>query len=421
MTTNLVYVGWNHRGAPLELRERLAFTPDRAIEALEGLFKEEILTEGAIVSTCNRAEIYGVTTREDELAALSAYFARFHQIEPEVLRSTGQSARGDSTVRHLFRVASGLDSMVLGEAQILGQVRDAYRLAVSARAARSVTNKLFQSAIDCGRRVRNETALGTRPTSIPGIALSLAGRIFEKLQGKRVLLLGAGEVAELTTRLLVEDGVTDIRIANRSPEKAAALAESAGGKAVPWERRAEEYGQVDVIVSATGAPEPVLKAADLAKALGRRRGPLLILDLAVPRDVEPEVDALSDVYRYDVDALRTLAEKNTAERRAEVPKAEALIEEAVLRFNEWWSGLLQVDVMKGLRETLESLRKDELSRYAGKLSRLSEEDRKLVERMTETLVAKILHGPTVGLKEGDASERLERANAVRALFGLGGK
>ena len=421
MTTNLVYVGWNHRGAPLELRERLAFTPDRAIQALEGLFKEEILTEGAIVSTCNRAEIYGVTTRDDELAALSGYFGRFHQIEPEVLRSTGQSARGDSTVRHLFRVASGLDSMVLGEAQILGQVRDAYRLAVTARAARSVTNKLFQSAIDCGRRVRNDTALGTKPTSVPGIALSLAGRIFEKLQGKRVLLLGAGEVSELTTRLLVEDGVTDIRIANRSAEKAAALAESAGGKAVPWDKRAEEYGQVDVIVSATGAPEPVLKAADLAKALGRRRGPLLILDLAVPRDVEPEVDAISDVYRYDVDALRTLAEKNTAERRAEVPKAEALVEEAVLRFNEWWSGLLQVDVMKGLRESLETLRKGELERYAGKLSRLSEDDKKTVERLTETLVAKILHGPTVGLKEGDASERLERANAVRALFGLGGK
>ncbi|HKC24060.1 MAG TPA: glutamyl-tRNA reductase, partial [Thermoanaerobaculia bacterium] len=251
--TNLVYVGWSHRGAPLELRERLAFTPDRAVEALEGLFKEEILTEGAIVSTCNRAEIYGVTAREDELAALSGYFARFHSIDGAWLLSTGQSARGDSTVRHLFRVTSGLDSMVLGEAQILGQIRDAYRLAVTARAARSVTNKLFQSAIDCGRRVRNETALGTRPTSVPGVALSLAGRIFESLAGCRVLLLGAGQVSELTTRLLVEDGVTDIRFANRSAEKAAALAESAGGKAVPWERRAEEYGQVDVIVSATGA------------------------------------------------------------------------------------------------------------------------------------------------------------------------
>ena len=420
--TNLVYVGWNHHAAPLELRERLAFTPDKAVEALEGLFREEILTEGAIVSTCNRAEIYGVTAREDELAALSSFFARFHKIEPEIVRSSAQCARGDSTVRHLFRVASGLDSMVLGEAQILGQVREAYRLAVTARAARTVTNKLFQSAIDCGRRVRNETGLGTRPTSVPGIALSLAGRIFESLAGKRVLLLGAGEVSELTTRLLVEDGVTDIRIANRSLEKAEALAKASGGTAVPWDRRSEEYGQVDVIVSATGAPEPVLTADALKKALGRhRRGPLLILDLAVPRDVEKEVDAIEDVYRYDVDALKTLADRNTAERRAEVPKAETIIEEAVLRFNDWWGGLLQVDVMRGLRERLDAMRKDELARYAGKLSRLGEEDRKLVERMTETLVAKILHGPTVGLKEGDASERLARAEAVRALFGLDGK
>jgi glutamyl-tRNA reductase len=417
--TNLVYVGWSHRGAPLELRERLAFTPDRAAEALEGLFREEILTEGAIVSTCNRAEIYGVTAREDEVAALSGYFARFHRVDGEWLRTTGQSGRGDSTVRHLFRVASGLDSMVLGEAQILGQIRDAYRLAVTARAARTVTNKLFQSAIDCGRRVRTETALGTKPTSVPGIALSLAGRIFESLAGRRVLLLGAGEVSELTTRLLVEDGVTDIRIATRSPEKAAALAASAGGKAVPWERRAEEYGQVDVIVSATGAPEPVVTADALKRALGRpRRGPLLVLDLAVPRDVEPAVDEIADVYRYDVDALKSLAEKNTADRRAEVPKAEGIVEEGVLRFNEWWGGLLQGDVVRGLRERLDAMRKDELERYAGKLSRLSEEDRKLVERMTETLVAKILHGPTVGLKEGDASDRLERAAAVRALFGL---
>jgi glutamyl-tRNA reductase len=420
--TNLVYVGWNHHAAPLELRERLAFTPDRAVEALEGLFREEILTEGAIVSTCNRAEIYGVTAREDELAALSAYFAKFHQIAPEILQSTGQCARGDNTVRHLFRVASGLDSMVLGEAQILGQVREAYRLAVSANAARTVTNKLFQSAIECGRKVRNDTALGTKPTSVPGIALSLAGRIFDSLEGKRVLLLGAGEVSELTTRLLVEDGVTDIRIANRSLAKAEALAQAAGGRAVEWDRRAEEYGQVDVIVSATGSPDPVITADVLKKSLGRhRRGPLLILDLAVPRDVEKDVDEIEDVYRYDVDALKQLAERNTAERRAEVPKAEAIIEEAVLRFNEWWGGLLQVDVMRGLRERLDAMRRDELARYAGKLSRLSEEDRKVVERMTETLVAKILHGPTVGLKDGDASERLGRAEAVRALFGLGKK
>jgi glutamyl-tRNA reductase len=415
-----VYVGWSHKGAPLDLRERLAFTPERAVEALEGLFREGLLSEGAIVSSCNRAEIYGLTERENELEALCAYFSRFHRVDGDWLMRTGQSGRGDQTVRHLFRVASGLDSMVLGEAQILGQVRDAYSLAVSAHAARAVTNKLFQSAIDCGRRVRTETALGLRPTSVPGVALSVASRIFESLSGRRVLLLGAGDMAELTARILVKDGVTDIRIANRSIEKAERIAQETGGRAVPWERRAEEYGQVDVILSATGASDPVITADGLKRSLaGHRRGPLLILDLAVPRDVETAVDELPDVYRYDVDALAGLAEKSVGERRAEVPKAEGIVEESILRFNQWWGGLVQGDVIKSLRERFDGVRKSELDRFAGKLSRVSEDDRRLIERITETLVARVLHEPILGLKEGSASERIERGAAVRSLFGLG--
>jgi glutamyl-tRNA reductase len=420
VSATLVYVGWSHKGAPLDLRERLAFTPERAVEALQGLFREGLLSEGAIVSSCNRAEIYGVTEREDELEALASFFARFQRVDADWLLKTGQSGRGDNTVRHLFRVAAGLDSMVLGEAQILGQVRDAYSLAVSAHAARAVTNKLFQSAIECGRRVRTETALGTRPTSVPGVALSVASRIFESLVGRRVLLLGAGDVAELTARLLLKDGVTDIRIANRSIERAGLIARETGGRAIPWERRGDEYGQVDVIISATGAPDAVVTADELKRSLARhRRRPLLILDLAVPRDVETSVDELPDVYRYDLDALSGLAEKSTAGRRAEVPKAEAIVEDSILKFNEWWGGLLQRDVIKSLRQRFEDVRCAELGRYAENLSRVSDDDRRLIERISETLVARILHEPTVGLKEGDPSERIERAAAVRALFGLG--
>ena len=417
----LVFVGWNHRGAPLDLRERLAFTPEKAREALEGLFAEHILAEGAIVSTCNRAEIYGVSDREDDLDALSGFFSRFHRVDDVLLRQTALTGHGDATVRHLFRVAAGLDSMVLGEAQILGQIREAHRVATAAGSLRAVTNRLFMNALECGKRVRSETGLGTRPTSVAGLALTLAGRIFESLSGRRALLVGAGETAELTARLLLDEGVSEIVVTNRSFERAQALAAASGGRAVPWDQRAVAAAEVDLILSATNATEPVLTAAALKAALSnsKRRGPLLVLDLAVPRDVEVEVGDLPDVYRYDLDALTGMADANAKARLGEVPRAEAIVEECVQRFADWWGGLLQVDVVRGLRDKLEKIRLAEIEKYAGKLSGLSEKDRATVERLTETLVGHILHEPTVGLKEGDVSERLEKAASVKALFRLG--
>jgi len=417
---NLLFVGWNHRAAPLDLRERLAFTPEKAREALDGLFAEHILSEGAIISTCNRAEIYGISAREDGLDALAGFFSRFHHVDDALLRQTALSGRGDATVRHLFRVAAGLDSMVLGEAQILGQIREAHRLATAAGTVRTVTNRLFMSALECGKRVRAETALGRKPTSVAGLALALAGRIFESLKNRKVLLLGAGETAELTARLLADDGVSEILVANRSHEKGEALAASIRGRAVRWEDRALVAAGVDLVLCATNATEPVLTAGALRAALHGtpRRGPLLVLDLAVPRDVEPEVGELSDVYRYDLDGLEEMAAANTRERASEVPHAEAIVEECVLKFQEWWSGLLQGDVVRGLREKIESIRRAELEKYAGKLGALGASERAAVERLTETLVAHILHDPMVGLKEGDGSGRLERAAAVRALFHL---
>lgn len=421
--TDLIFVGWSHHDAPLDLRERLAFSRERALEALDGLFRERILSEGAIVSTCNRAEIYGLTEHPDGFTALSGFLSRFHAVDREVLQRTARSASGDAMVRHLFHVAAGLDSMALGEAQILGQIREAYKFASEARTTRAVTNRLFMSAVECGRRVRTETGLGQRPTSVAGIALSLANRVFETLAGRRVLLLGAGETVELTARLLVDEGVTDLVFTNRSPEKAAALAERSGGRSVPWESRVAAFADVDIVLSATGAPEPVVKADELKKALGkaRRRGPLLILDLAVPRDVEVAAGDLADVYLYDMDAVGELARQNAAERVAEIPKAELVVEDAVRRFLDWYAGLSHVDVLKALRGRFDELRRTELERHAGKLAKLPESERELVNRITEGIVAKILHAPTVGLKEGDPSERLERAAAVRALFKLDGE
>jgi glutamyl-tRNA reductase len=310
--------------------------------------------------------------------------------------------------------------MVLGEAQILGQIREAHRVATAAGSLRAVTNRLFMSALECGKRVRAETALGTRPTSVAGLALTLAGRIFESLKGRRALLVGAGETAELTARLLLDEGVSEIVVTNRSFERAQALASAAGGRAVPWDQRAVVAAEVDLILSATNATEPVLTAEALraSRAASRRRGPLLVLDLAVPRDVEVEVGDLPDVYRYDIEALTGMADANTKARLEEVPKAEAIVEECVRRFADWWGGLLQVDVVRGLREKVERIRLNEIEKYAGKLSGLSEKDRALVERLTETLIGRILHDPTIGLKEGDASERLEKAASVRALFRL---
>ena len=416
----LVFVGWNHQATPLDVRERIAFTPEQAKEAMQQLFSEKILTEGAIVATCNRSEVYGLSEREDGPEAVAAFLSGFHQIDDVVLRSTALSGRGDETVRHLFRVASGLDSMVLGESQILGQIRDAHRMAFEAGATRAVTNRLFQSAIECGRRVRNETALGRSPTSVPGIALLLVGRVFEELKGLRVLILGAGETAELTAELLVENGATDLRVCNRSPDRAETLAAAIRGRTVTWDTRASAAAEADLIISATGSSEPVIsaKALEWARHQARHRGPLLILDLAVPRDVETAVDRLSDVYRYDIDALNELAAANAEARKSEVPKAEVIVEEAVGRFRDWYSGLMHVDVVKALRGKLEEIRRQELEAYHGKIEALGPEAEKVVERLTDSIVSKILHNPTVGLKEGDASERLERASAVRSLFRL---
>ncbi len=422
MPPEIVFVGWSHQGADLDLRARLAFTPEKAREALEGLFRERILTEGAVVSTCNRAEIYGVSEVPDSVDALAEFFSRFHGVEASVLREKAFSGQGETTVRHLFRVASGLDSMVLGEAQILGQIREAHRRAAEAGTARAVTSRLFQSALECGKRVRTETSLGARPVSVPGIALSLVGRIFESVSDCKVLLLGAGETVELTARLLADDGVKQITFTNRSPEKAKALAGCFHGWTVPWEERAKAFAEVDIVLSATGATEPVVTFDMLKPVLGRgrRRGPLLILDVAVPRDVDPRVEEFSDVYRYDMDALGELACDNAKDRMADVPQAERIVEESTERFLGWLAGLSHVDTLKTLRERLEKARVDELERYAGKLAHLSAEDRAVVERMTETLIHKILHNPTIGLKEGDASERLTRAAVVRALFRLDG-
>lgn len=421
MAGELLFVGWNHRGASLDLRERLAFTPDSSREALAGLFREGILSEGAIVSTCNRSEVYGVTELPDGRQEVTEFLSRFHGVDGALLGAAALAGRGETPARHLFRVASGLDSMVLGEAQILGQIRDALHRAAEAGAARSVTNRLFQAALECGKRVRTETALGVKPTSVAGIALSLTGRLFESLEGRRVLLIGAGETVELTARLLLDDGARDIRFCNRSPEKAKALAEATGGTTVPWEAREAAFADVDIVLSATGASDPVVGAEGVRRALARkhRRGPLLVLDLAVPRDVEPEVGDLSDVYRYDLDSLQALAQRNAHDRLAEVPKAEAVVEEQLRKFLDWLAALSQVDVVKGLREKLDGIRRQELSRYEGKLARLSQGDRELVDRLTDSIVSKILHDPTVGLKEGTSADRLSRAEAVKALFKLG--
>jgi len=420
MTDRLVFVGWSHHSSPLDLRERLAFTPERAREAMQGLFSERILVEGAIISTCNRAEIYGLSEREDSFEAMASFFSRFHGVEGDVLHRTAFSGRGAATVQHLFRVAAGLDSLVLGEAQILGQIREAHRVATQGGTARAVTNRLFMAAMECGKRVRTETGLGSRPTSVAGLALSLVGRIFEKAAGLRVLLLGAGETIELTARLLVDEGVSSLRFANRSPDKATALAAKAGGTTVPWDQRVAAMADADLVLSATGSPEPIVLAKELRRALSKRRGPLLILDLAVPRDVEPAVDELADVYRYDLDALTELASQNTRERQAEVPHAEAIVEDATARFLAWYTSLQQVDVVRELRTRLHDVEKHELERFSGKLAHLSAADRELVSRVAESIVNKILHEPTVGLKEGDVAERMEKAAAARALFKLGG-
>jgi glutamyl-tRNA reductase len=407
---SLALVGISHHRAPVELRERVAVDP-RGAEALARRLADDV-GEAVCLSTCNRTELY-VAGPAGQPAAEAALVG----LGGEEIGAALYRLRDEAAALHLFRVAAGLDSMVPGEGEILGQVRSAYERG----AAGPVLDRLFRQALHAGKKARTQTAIGESPASVSSAAAVLAEQVFGDLRGCRILVVGAGEVGEAAARNLVARGAELAVVANRSRDRADRLAAKLGGAAVPLERSAEELRSADVVVSSTGGADLVLGRDDVARTLRARKGrPLFLIDLAVPRDLDPAIAELDGCYLYDIDDLEAVVAETLAGRRREAERAERIVAEEAERFREWQASLEVVPAIASLRARAEEIRRAELRRAESRLGRLTEAERTVVESVTAQIVNKLLHLPTVRMKQAAAAaDGVLYAEAVRHLFGLG--
>ena len=412
----LFLIGWNFRVADGAVRDRVAFNPDEVREALTRIVGQGLAAESVIVSTCQRSEIYGLVEQDRSEEPVKHFLAEWRGLALTQIAQSSFLREGPEAARHLHRVAAGLDSMALGESEVLGQVRQALRLARESGATRSVLHRLFESALAAGKRVRSETEIGRHPLSVTSIGLELAGKVFGDLSAKTVLVLGAGDTGGLFAQQASEAGVRDLLVANRTCERAEGVAKKFGGGVVPWESVGRELPRVDVVVGTTASPTPVVRRADVEQAMHERRGrPMFFLDLAVPADIDPEIRGIYNTYVYAINDLEQVAEENRRRRAREVPRAEAILEEELAKFLLWFGNLSVVPTVLDLRKRLEQIRD-------GELARLPESERERFRRFADSIVAKVLHEPMLRLKaEADAARKLDRVEAVRHLFDLDGK
>ncbi len=422
----LTLVGVNHVSAPLAFRERLAFPEEGLGEALRRLLAEGPFEEGMILSTCNRVEVL-VRSLDPDAAPqrVREYLERERGVGCDEIERQGYHFTGADVARHLFSVASGLDSMILGETQILGQVKSAYLLAREAGTTGPLIDRLLQQGLAVAKRVRTETGISRHAVSIAFAAVELARKIFERLDGRSALLLGAGKMAALSARHLASHGVRVI-VASRTYNRAAVLAQHLGGEPVAWADAFDRLSQVDVVLSGTGAAGIVLDASHVRAALPRRRGrPLFVVDLAVPRDVDPAVNELEGVYLYDLDDLQGVIDGNLQERARAAEAARGTIETEVAAFVAWRAAREVAPEIVALRETLEDLGRREVERFRHKLAGLSPEQEQAVEELARALVQKILHRPILHLKasaqRGDFAGHVRLLREIFGVHGEGGK
>jgi glutamyl-tRNA reductase len=408
---SLLLIGLSHHVAPVELRERVALPASRAAEIAAGLAEGG---EAVCLSTCNRTELYLATERagESEQRALET-LCEVSALDAELLRPVLYRLADEAAALHLFRVAAGLDSMVPGEGEILGQVRAAYECGATG----PLLDRLFRQALHAGRKVRSETAIGENPASVSSAAAALAEQVFGDLSGCRVLLVGAGKIGELAARSLVSRGAKISLVANRSPERAGELARRFGGEPLPLDRIGDELARADVVLSSTSSPDFVLSRQDVEHVLARRKGrPLFLIDIAVPRDLDPDIHSLDGCYLYDIDDLESVVAESLAGRRREAARAEAIVAHEADRFAAWQASRDVVPAIASLRARAEEIRSAELDRARG----LSEKERLAADSITARVLDKLLHLPTVRLKEAAAgADGAVYADAVRHLFGLG--
>ncbi len=418
---HLLLVGASHRTASVELRERLDFSSRGVDVALGALATHPVAREAVIVSTCNRAEIYVACDQPDQVREeLVQFIGEYHHLPAADVRTHLYAHIDGEAARHLFRVASGLDSLVVGEPQILGQVKDAYAAASAAQTAGPLLNKLFHAAFGVGKRVRSETALTEGAVSVSFAAVTLARKIFGSLSGCRVLVLGAGDMSKLTAMHLKAQGIARLTIASRTRASAEQLSAEVGGDVIAWEDLARALRDTDIVITATGASKPIIDKAMVQTAMPARRSrALFIIDIAVPRDVAPDAGNVEQVFLYNIDDLQAIVRENLDRRGSEVTQAEQIVDEELQKFLAWQRSRGAIPTVVALRQRFEAIRQSELQRLAPKLAQLPPEARDRVEEITRLIVEKLLIHPTEQLKAaGDPEIVVQYSETLGRLFAL---
>ncbi|NLG31910.1 MAG: glutamyl-tRNA reductase [Syntrophomonadaceae bacterium] len=417
----ILLVGLNHKTAPVEVREKLSICGSDLDSAYQVLMENENLEGVVILATCNRTEIYATTRDVSEGSkALEGFLEKYSGFEHDILQKYLYKPSCYDTIRHLFNVTSGLDSMVLGEAQIISQVKEAYQSAINAGASDGVLNSLFQKAIYVGKKVRTETTIDKHSLSVSSIAVELARQILGELKGRTVMVVGAGEMSELTTRYLMLNGVNSVVVSNRSYEKALRMAEGFNGKAVRFDQMADVLQQVDIVISCTAANHYVIRQDNCRKPLEARNAKeIILIDIAVPRDIEPELQNIPGVFVYDIDDLQNVVETNYMERQKAALEAQKIIDEEINEFNSWLATLYVVPVITSLKNRGETIKENELKRAFNRLGKISDRDKKIISSMAHSIVNQLLHYPIVNLKGMAASNQGHLyAEVVKKLFAL---
>jgi glutamyl-tRNA reductase len=418
--TELLALGASHKTAPLALRERIALTDGGAEKLVRELCGHDAIGEAVALSTCNRTELYLLVRDPVEAeSAVLALLARRAGIRPTELLDGIYSLRNCDAARHLYRVASGLESMIVGEAEVQGQVKRAYEAALTARTTGPMTNKLFRAALATGKRVRTETAISVGRASVASVAVDAARDALGDLTDRHVLILGAGETAELTAQALHDQGVTTMFVANRRRERAIALAQRFGGASGSFDSLPAELARADIVISSTSSPHTLLGAEELALVVGERHGrPLLLIDLAVPRDIDHDCSELPGVTLLDIDDLQAQVARHISVRKAEARRAEGIVEEEIQAFAGWLGSLEVLPTLTALRARGDEVVTQVLAENEGRWENLGERDRRRVEALARAVANRLLHEPTRHVKDLDADHRHTRLQILRELFGL---
>lgn len=420
-TAEIILLGLNHKTAPVEVRECIAFSEEEIAASLRKLKAEPAIDELIIYSTCNRVEMLMVTNeRQAAIAAATAHISERKQIAAATFEKALYVHAGEDAVRHLFMVVASLDSMIIGEPQILGQIKEAYRVAADNQVSGVLLNRLMHRSFFVAKKVRSETGIGDSAVSISYAAVELARKIFGNLSEKKALLIGAGEMAELAVEHLIRHQIGAIFVANRTFKRGVELAERFKGQAIRMEEILDHLTTVDIVISSTGAPGYVITSLQVKEKMrSRKNRPLFFIDIAVPRDIEPAINRLNNAYVYDIDDLKGVIDENIGERKKEAVKGERIVDEAVIKFQEWYDSLEVVPTIVDLREKLERIVKAELEKTFHGLKHLSGSDRAAINRMADALVKKILHDPALYLKsDGCHGDKAVNIDITRKLFRL---